>query len=397
MPIIAAAPQATRRMNPCSFVSSQKEKVMSGRKSQRIFDDKGAFWMLIQVVFVGLISIIIYAFQAWNITGFISIATVGIMIAGASLLVGGFVGFLFGIPRTLQQDLPLNDEQDSRLENRLQGASYQANTNLEQISDWLTKILVGVGLTQLSTIFDTLQRIADSIEIGLGGFPSSKTLALAILVYFPICGFLLGYLWTRLFLASAFKQAELGMRDLLKKVIGTLFRTEVMLPDGDRREVQEFRQGLEKQLGLLSKERQQVSKQSDKLNRWAMSQRGAERTATMSNSAGEIRALAWFADYSFDDIKKIYEKGTTGDRIVALSILQVNPNREGFELALTSIKDPMGPNEQYEALRLIESWIDSLTSEQKQQVKSAIEGQQYIIPENRSRWEASQQILVSID
>ncbi len=26
--------------------------------------------------------------------------------------------------------------------------NYRSNTNLEQISDWLTKILVGVGLTQ---------------------------------------------------------------------------------------------------------------------------------------------------------------------------------------------------------------------------------------------------------
>lgn len=64
---------------------------------------------------------------------------VGLYLCGASTLVGGMIGFLFGVPRK-----NLAAEANN---NRLAGRSYTPNTNLEHISDWLTKIIVGVGLT----------------------------------------------------------------------------------------------------------------------------------------------------------------------------------------------------------------------------------------------------------
>ncbi len=38
-------------------------------------------------------------------------------------------------------------------------AGYGANTNLEQVSDWLTKLLLGAGLTQLILVPSGLQRL----------------------------------------------------------------------------------------------------------------------------------------------------------------------------------------------------------------------------------------------
>jgi hypothetical protein len=79
--------------------------------------------------------------------------------AAVATSVGVLLGFLFGIPRTLQQELPPSSSPPAPAaspqspERVFTGAnwSYQqtVNTNLEQISDWLTKILVGVGFTQL--------------------------------------------------------------------------------------------------------------------------------------------------------------------------------------------------------------------------------------------------------
>jgi hypothetical protein len=136
------------------------------------------------------------------------------MIGCASFLSGGLVGFLFGIPRTLQQDgvqgtLQPANEKDTSQDER-QRASYGANTNLEQISDWLTKILVGVGLTQIAELPQALQKYADYAAVGLGGFPSSEVFALALLIYFSICGFLIGFLATRLKLPGAYRQADLA-------------------------------------------------------------------------------------------------------------------------------------------------------------------------------------------
>lgn len=148
----------------------------------------------------GLIAIILFSTPAQKFLSFISTSSVGILVAGASALVGGLLGFLFGIPRTLQNEP--NTERSM--------TSYRANTNLEQISDWLTKILVGVGLTQLSIIPGKLKSLSAFVAQGLGGTPKPSVLATAIIVFYGVCGFLFGYLWTRIYLATALKEADIN-------------------------------------------------------------------------------------------------------------------------------------------------------------------------------------------
>jgi len=170
---------------------------------------------------VGFFGIILYASQSTQWKEFFSIFGVALLIASASLLAGWLLGFLFGIPRSLQQDDPGNDvivaESNSMGENK---GGYRANTNLEQISDWLTKILVGVGLTQITSLPEAISNYAEFTSLGLGDFPNNKIFAVAILVYFLISGFLLGYIWTRLFFAPALRQADIAaLGGELKKVV----------------------------------------------------------------------------------------------------------------------------------------------------------------------------------
>jgi len=113
------------------------------------------------------------------------------------------MGFLFGIPRSLQQDgngSAAGGTGTAPTESRL-----RVNTNLEQISDWLTKILVGVGLTQIKDLRPRLWSVAGEVAPGLG---NSKVVAAAVMINFSIWGFFVGYLLTRLFLARAFANAE---------------------------------------------------------------------------------------------------------------------------------------------------------------------------------------------
>src|SRR5687768_7771174 len=125
---------------------------------------------------------------------------------GASIATGGLLGFLFGIPRTPPETGKngaeaagvASDDQGNRL-------PYLPNTNLEQISDWLTKILVGVGLTQISSLPLKLDALAGYTA---GCFAGSKATALAVLVYFSLAGFLIGFLWTRLYLPRALRDAD---------------------------------------------------------------------------------------------------------------------------------------------------------------------------------------------
>jgi hypothetical protein len=194
-------------------VSSIISKPTSDSEKRDKSDSEKALLTLIRIMSVGLLGTMIYALQSSSRAQFVSFAIIGVMIAGSSLLVGGLLGFLFGIPRTLQQDGPVElapTNAGNPTENQDQRVNYRANTNLEQISDWLTKILVGVGLTQINVIPGKLQQIADAASTGLGNTDGSRIYALAVILFFVISGFLFGYLWTRLFLPGAFRQADLS-------------------------------------------------------------------------------------------------------------------------------------------------------------------------------------------
>lgn len=128
------------------------------------------------------------------------------LLAGACSVVGGFVGFLFGIPRRTKPVAGENGA-DAKPEQGSNGTGkYQANTNLEEISDWLTKIIVGVSLTQIEQI----RKFVGDLSTKLAPAVGSEQVALLAIVFFATCGFIFGYLWTRLVLAGAFSRAELG-------------------------------------------------------------------------------------------------------------------------------------------------------------------------------------------
>jgi hypothetical protein len=168
---------------------------------------------LTALLVTGIVATLMYAFRAADAATGISIFSAGIMVAGACCVVGGLLGFLFGIPRSLQHGDPTESNLSATHPEQLNGGAYggyRVNTNLEQISDWLTKILVGVGLTQLTSLPLKLQELADYLAPGLGGGEFAHAFTVSATVYFVVCGFLLGYLWSRVSLARAFTLADRG-------------------------------------------------------------------------------------------------------------------------------------------------------------------------------------------
>ena len=187
--------------------------------------DRVALRALFGAAVAGLAAIAVYSLDALSVAEFFSLVGVGLLIAGTSLFVAGVLGFLFGIPRTLQQGGASTDSSDA-------STDYRANTNLEQISDWLTKMLVGVGLTQLMTLPAHMESLSEFLAEGFGARPTDAVFALSIILYFSPVGFLFGFLWTRLFLAGAMRQADLG--DLYTRVEQTdqkleAFKTQSVL------------------------------------------------------------------------------------------------------------------------------------------------------------------------
>jgi hypothetical protein len=97
------------------------------------------------------------------------------------------------------------------------GPSTAVNTNLEQISDWLTKIIVGVSLVNSEKVGSAMVAASKEMAKSFGGEPASS-LALAMLTYFGVIGLLGGYLLTRLYLQRAFE--AIGSYDMTGRRLG---------------------------------------------------------------------------------------------------------------------------------------------------------------------------------
>lgn len=127
----------------------------------------------------------------------------------ACLLGSCVIGFLFGIPKILQRPM-VPDANGSTTQPNYQ---QQVNSNLTEISDWLTKIIVGLGLVNLTNIPPYIYSAAKILANGLSdpkGTSEDLSLAFAyaIIIGYTCFGFLFGYITTRTYLAGVFSEAD---------------------------------------------------------------------------------------------------------------------------------------------------------------------------------------------
>jgi tetratricopeptide (TPR) repeat protein len=108
------------------------------------------------------------------------------LIAGASLAVAGTVGFLFAVPRTIRADRGREGDD---------GEAW--GTNLETISDWLVKMLIGAALVALANIGTVGEKLQAFVAIGEGSRWGERTGSL-IVFYFAFLGFIGGYTLARM-------------------------------------------------------------------------------------------------------------------------------------------------------------------------------------------------------
>jgi transcription initiation factor TFIIIB Brf1 subunit/transcription initiation factor TFIIB len=75
---------------------------------------------------------------------------------------------------------------------------------MEQISDWLTKLLVGAGLVELKQLPAAIDSAAQYIAPAMASStltvgPALVSVAAAVLIYFSVEGFIGGYIFTRVY------------------------------------------------------------------------------------------------------------------------------------------------------------------------------------------------------
>jgi len=177
------------RLWKASVEARREEELRRTTKALKIFFLYGVAALAV----VSLASVFAAPSIGAAVQGFFLTLGGSFLLAAAAGTLGGLLGFLFGVPPALQG----ND-----------GETRTANTNLEQISDWLTKILVGVSLTQLTEAPTYLWTYAGKLSPLFGTQSYAQPIALVIMISAAVLGFFAGYLLTRLFLSVALTRAD---------------------------------------------------------------------------------------------------------------------------------------------------------------------------------------------
>ena len=155
----------------------------------------------------------------------------GLLVAAAAACVGALLGFLFGLPRSGDEvrtsqvppnggaagahagEVPAEGDEAGRRPPR-------ANNNLLEISDWLTKIIIGAGLVGLKDLLRWISRVAQIVGEGAGLEGAAQAaFGGAVLTFFFGWGFLFLYIQTRTIISVIFVATERALEDVLRRRI----------------------------------------------------------------------------------------------------------------------------------------------------------------------------------
>ncbi|MEU4693856.1 hypothetical protein [Actinoplanes sp. NPDC023714] len=297
---------------------------------------------------IGVTTIVIYAAAS---ASFATVLASGLMFAGAAAVAGGLLGFLFGVPRAAT---------GSDGDTAAPGRRYRANTNLEQISDWLTKILVGVGLVQIGELSRIGGTLLNGIAPALGGTATSVPFGGALLCYFSILGFLDGWLLTQLYLGRALSAAD--------RALGLLNAAE---------EAQQ--RGADVQAAELRREAAKILSTSDAAASYESARRmqpGRERTGELERIISVARQDAAAGRWSPEQAKARFDTGGEGDRAMALGAMQGDVARlADLDRVIDAIGGSRSAFEQHHALLTGLMMLGTLDAGQKRRLAEAVEAQ----------------------
>jgi hypothetical protein len=201
----------------------------------------GQFPLIIGIpVALLLMLIIISSAQG---TSFLLAFGTGLLVSSAAGLVGAFLGFLFGMPRDLSgrqalprppedagTNLPATVSKAAAMEN---GRFAWANNNLVEVSDWLTKIIVGIGLVEFREIVPWVGSISLTAGAAAGfiGPSAQATFGVSVILATFVYGFLLAYIYARTIIAVIFAKAQNEVDEELRQKLQQVESEKAELAD----------------------------------------------------------------------------------------------------------------------------------------------------------------------
>jgi hypothetical protein len=176
------------------------------------------------IVFWGTLitGVIALGLFAWGTNQALKVFSLGVLVAAAATLVGALLGFLFGLPRGSAEPAsavvapvlpPPAGGQPAAAAEAPKRRLGVVNNNLLEISDWLTKIIIGAGLVGLKDLIRWLGTVGEGIG---GGVEFTGALArvfgCSIIVFFFAWGFLFVYIQTRTIISFIFSSMDRALQ-----------------------------------------------------------------------------------------------------------------------------------------------------------------------------------------
>lgn len=200
-----------------------------------------AAFVIVNVGMFALGAVLIILYVVSTVGPHLRYISVGLLTACAAYLIGALAGLVLAIPRFVSSGAyryqtstlginrlsnqnpdgpspadaePKSAEVTGELgEEQKEGPRFVPSSNLAEISDWLTKLLLGAGLVSLTRLGEPLKELIDNVARGLGGTTASGgvtesavVIAGAILITYVVLGFLGGYLTTSFWYAIALER-----------------------------------------------------------------------------------------------------------------------------------------------------------------------------------------------
>jgi len=338
----------------------------------RIDDSAGKWRRFLGIgLLVGAVAIALFSSGDKHLVG------ASLILCGASIFSGILLGFLFGIPKTSRRKV------DSTSNAALVDTDYQPNTNLEDISDWLTKMLVGIGLVELKNVPSYVDSIAGYWQ-GCFGATCPRAYASGLIVFMSIMGFLLGYLWTRLALITDFIDKD------PRRILGQLVNRVARAAGGSRRrnavevsteEIEAARtieafatqhglaiEDLKQQLNALAHEYELVA--SSPSSRAEKGQRTREIVVRMQTLA--------FAAYPL--LPELINSNSRGMRLAAIAILQMKPDSTYLPWLVDRQREDF-PEIGYESAVALARASRTVTHETREDMATSLQQALHLVPD----------------
>lgn len=336
-------------------------------------------WLLVcAALSLGILGEVLYAFAArpWLAT-----FSASLLFSLAALVGGGLFGFLFGLPHA-----GASASSSSRNPPRGQGSGTGAadqgaldlgsqesevtpSTNLQQIADWLTKLIIGAGLTQLGRLPHASFVLFHAMSRAIGGSPSATAVAGGIAIYFVVLGFVVGWLATYFLVTPAV--ARVG------KSAASLIEGSGLLAASAARARSVGQEDRAKRLDLASESQAERARSllASYASIYSRPRGDPTRVQDLDQAIAKEARQALDAKPTAEEVKARYERGTQREREVTLAMMGNDPSKADLEAVIHSISRSKTAIEQYYALRVATALAPRLTIDQASRLRSVIESE----------------------